>query len=107
MAVGPEAEMDQVEHGRCAGHGFESSGVAGRGRRQVALLDRHGIQAVRRQRYARQEALAQMLEIAIGTVGGRHALVDLKDLELLPRHTLVDHERAQHQPRRPAAAQRQ
>ena len=47
-----------------------------------------------------------MLEIAVGTVGRRHAFVDLKNLDLAPGHLLV-HERAQHQPRRPAAAQRQ
>ena len=45
-------------------------------------------------------------EVAVGVAGRRHALVDLEQVHVGPRHVLV-RERAQHLPRRVAAADRE
>ena len=103
MAVGAEPEMHEVEHRRRAGHRGERRRVACRRDAEIRELDRHRVDLLRRQRRAVEQALAEVRQVAVGVAGGRDALVHLEEVHARPRHVLA-RERAQHQPRRAAAA---
>jgi hypothetical protein len=102
VAVGSEAEVDHVDYGGCAGDVAESRGVLRRRRIEIRGFDRHRVNLFGRNRRL-CEAFAEVREVAVGVAFGRAALIDLNDVDGAPRETHV-RQRAQHHPRRMAAA---
>jgi hypothetical protein len=89
MAVGPEAEKHEVEHRGRAGDLPERQRVGCARRFQTPGFDRHGVNLIRRDRAMREQALAQVGEVSVGVSRRRHALVDLYDIDALPRNIFV------------------
>ena len=103
MAVGPQAEVRQIQHGRRAADPLQRARIGPRGRLEVGSFDRHRVDLLRRKRRRGEEALAQVREVAVGVPRRRDPLVHLDDVDAGPWHVL-GREVAQHQPRRVAAA---
>src|SRR5680860_234073 len=98
MTIRPEPEVDQVE---LLGDVYF---VLGGGEFEVAAGHRHRLQ---RRLVVDREHLHQVSEVAHLIAGGRHPLVDLVDVGVLPGHLLHFAEQADHRPGRLAAAQRE
>ena len=60
-------------------------------------LDRHSVNVVEPERRALQQTLAQVRQVAIWIAGRSNALVNLKDLHLVPWHVFIG-QVAQHNP---------
>ncbi len=103
VAVGAEAEVNEIEHQRRAADGAESGGVLQGGHVQVRRVHRHGIDLRGRDGRMIQQAFAQVREIAVGMSRRGHALIDLYEVHMRPGHIFAG-EHAQHQPRGVAAA---
>src|SRR5262249_1489357 len=106
VAVGPEPQMDEVERGRPFGQHLESTGVLLRRRLRVGGFYGHGVDLVRRERHASEQALAPVREVAVVISPPGEPLVDLRYVHTAPRDILPG-EVAQHDPGRLAAADRE
>ena len=94
--------MDEVEHGGRAGDLLETCGVAlGRGL-EVGRVHGHGMDLSGVERSALQ-AFPQVREIPVGVSGGRHTLIHLDHVHVLPWDVLLRQD-TQHLPRRASAA---
>lgn len=78
MAIGAQAQVDKVQHGRGAGNLFECYSVGLRRRFQIVLLYRHGINLMGTERFA------ELREVSIWSSFGRHAFIDLDDEYIRP-----------------------
>ena len=106
MAIRAKTEMDQVKHGRHSCNPLKSHGIL-RGRSlKICCLHGHGVHVVRRQRCVLEQALAQMREVSVEVPRRRHALIDLKHVDALPRDISTG-KRPQHHPWRVTAANRE
>ena len=103
MPVRPEAQMHEVQHRRRAGDLLKNLRVARRCGLEIGGFHWHGMDLLGAQGGVREQALAQMREIAVGVSGGGHALVDLQHVHAAPGQLLLG-QVAQHFPRRVAAA---
>ena len=98
VAVGPEAQVGEIEHCRGARNLLEHRGVLAARKFEVGRFHRHGVNLVGAQRTMREQALAQMGEVAVGISGRRHALVHLDHVHTGPWHPFLG-QRPQHRPR--------
>jgi hypothetical protein len=97
MAVRAQTEVYQVEHRRRSGDAVKSASVPAGSPLQVEGLDRHRMDLPAAKRNALQQALAQMGEVSIRMPGWGDPLIDLNDVDPIPRH-LFGGESAQHEP---------
>ncbi len=93
VAVRAESQMHEIQHRRRAGNFLKCVRITFSGGFQIIFLHRHGVDLFRTQRRVRQQAFAQMREIAIRVTGRRDALIHLKHLDVRPRNFFVGQSR--------------
>src|SRR5262245_11161771 len=103
MPVGSDAQVDQVEFRRGSGDLLESLCVGGCRSFQVRRFHRHLVNLPGRNRCVIKKTFAQMGKIPVGISWRCHALVDLDNMDSLPRNSGFG-QFAQHEPRCTAAA---
>lgn len=85
MPVGADARVHQVEACRPARQLTDRAGVPRHRGLEVCVLDGHGVDAPLQSRDLGGEELLQARQVALGVARGRDALVDLEDVDCLPR----------------------
>src|SRR5215471_10370853 len=84
MAVRAEAQMHEIQHGRCSANELESVGVAPSCAFEVSILYWHGVDLICRQGHTLQQALAQVREVSNRIISGRDAFVNLNNMHAFP-----------------------
>lgn len=103
VAVRAEPEVREIEHWRTAGELFEGPCVGVGCGLQILILNRHGVDVLRRKRRALEQALAQARKVSVGVPRRGNPFIHLHHVHAHPRHILI-RQCAQHLPRRTPAA---
>jgi hypothetical protein len=96
--------MNEIEHDRVASELSERLRVPRACPFQIGRFHRHGVNLLGTQRTVREQALAQVREVAVRVPGRGYALVDLNHVHKGPWHFFIG-QRPQHRPGGTATAE--